>query len=165
MLFERRRRDSNPWSGFCRPVPYQLGYVAGVYIERAKRFELSTFSLARRRSTTELHPRFLGRFRPSAERQNRTDDTAIFSRVLYQLSYLGENIQLLSEWYSTSTYSDCQHQELKLVGQIYQKSMSLRNFYFCSHKSIEQCKIRKSIKLCILGVTSWVSGLENMSLV
>ena len=25
-----------------------------------------------------------------AERQNRTDDTAIFSRVLYQLSYLGE---------------------------------------------------------------------------
>ena len=25
----------------------------------------------------------------SAERQNRTDDTAIFSRVLYQLSYLG----------------------------------------------------------------------------
>ena len=26
---------------------------------------------------------------PHAERQNRTDDTAIFSRVLYQLSYLG----------------------------------------------------------------------------
>ena len=24
-----------------------------------------------------------------AERQNRTDDTTIFSRVLYQLSYLG----------------------------------------------------------------------------
>ena len=61
----------------------------GTLEKRAKRFELSTFSLARRRSTTELHPRLLGRFRPSAERQNRTDDTAIFSRVLYQLSYLG----------------------------------------------------------------------------
>ena len=75
-----------------------------VFFERAKRFELSTFSLARRRSTTELHPQLLGQtFWPSAERQNRTDDTAIFSRVLYQLSYLGENIQLLSEWYSTRT--------------------------------------------------------------
>jgi hypothetical protein len=27
--------------------------------------------------------------RNGAESQNRTDDTAIFSRVLYQLSYLG----------------------------------------------------------------------------
>ncbi len=27
----------------------------------------------------------------SAESQNRTGDTAIFSRVLYQLSYLGQN--------------------------------------------------------------------------
>jgi hypothetical protein len=54
-------------------------------------FEPTTFSLARRRSTTELHPHQ----RPlalagSAESQNRTDDTAIFSRVLYQLSYLGQ---------------------------------------------------------------------------
>ncbi len=32
----------------------------------------------------------------SAESQNRTDDTAIFSRVLYQLSYLGRSIRLLS---------------------------------------------------------------------
>ncbi len=29
----------------------------------------------------------------SAESQNRTGDTAIFSRVLYQLSYLGLNVQ------------------------------------------------------------------------
>ena len=28
----------------------------------------------------------------SAESQNRTGDTAIFSRVLYQLSYLGLNV-------------------------------------------------------------------------
>jgi hypothetical protein len=29
----------------------------------------------------------------SAESQDRTDDTAIFSRVLYQLSYLGSQFQ------------------------------------------------------------------------
>lgn len=29
----------------------------------------------------------------SAESQNRTDDTAVFSRVLYQLSYLGRSLQ------------------------------------------------------------------------
>jgi hypothetical protein len=32
----------------------------------------------------------------SAETQDRTGDTAIFSRVLYQLSYLGKSILLLS---------------------------------------------------------------------
>ncbi len=31
----------------------------------------------------------LNHARISAESQNRTDDTAVFSRVLYQLSYLG----------------------------------------------------------------------------
>ena len=62
-------------------------------------FEPTTFSLARRRSTTELHPRkhclVLRQHYPaeSAESQNRTGDTAIFSRVLYQLSYLGLNLQ------------------------------------------------------------------------
>ena len=60
------------------------------------RFELTTFSLARRRSTTELRPRF----RPcvlagSAETQDRTGDTAIFSRVLYQLSYLGQTVSVV----------------------------------------------------------------------
>ena len=60
------------------------------------RFELTTFSLARRRSTTELRPRIRQNFAESAETQNRTVDTAIFSRVLYQLSYLGRDILLLS---------------------------------------------------------------------
>ena len=64
--------------------------------------EPTTFSLARRRSTTELHPPeqpFAGcdtgpSVRPrGAESQNRTGDTAIFSRVLYQLSYLGLNVR------------------------------------------------------------------------
>jgi len=36
--------------------------------------------------------------------------------VLYQLSYLGKNIQLLSEWYSTRTYLDCQH--FDVIGQV-----------------------------------------------
>ncbi len=58
--------------------------------ERAMGFGPTTFSLARRRTTTVLRPHIFGQLQPgSAERQNRTDDTAIFSRVLYQLSYLG----------------------------------------------------------------------------
>ena len=53
-------------------------------------FEPTTFSLARRRSTTEPRPHTYCPEAESAESQNRTDDTAIFSRVLYQLSYLGK---------------------------------------------------------------------------
>ena len=52
-------------------------------------FEPTTFSLARRRTTAVLRPQTSAMVPSSAERQNRTDDTAIFSRVLYQLSYLG----------------------------------------------------------------------------
>ena len=55
-------------------------------------FEPTTFSLARRRSTTELRPRFSTMLAESAETQDRTGDTAIFSRVLYQLSYLGQTL-------------------------------------------------------------------------
>lgn len=44
----------------------------------------------------------------SAETQDRTGDTAIFSRVLYQLSYLGQRIVLLSARDFTRTYMDCQ---------------------------------------------------------
>ena len=53
-------------------------------------FEPTTFSLARRRSTTEPRPHHGRSSWPSAETQDRTGDTAIFSRVLYQLSYLGQ---------------------------------------------------------------------------
>jgi hypothetical protein len=54
-------------------------------------FEPTTFSLARRRTTTVLRPQLLVCFlTESAETQDRTGDTAIFSRVLYQLSYLGQ---------------------------------------------------------------------------
>ena len=60
-------------------------------------FEPTTFSLARRHSTAELHPQGgLYILTESAESQNRTDDTAIFSRVLYQLSYLGWTVRLLN---------------------------------------------------------------------
>jgi hypothetical protein len=60
-------------------------------------------TLARRRSTTEPRPPEQQieelRYRPdlsaeSAESQNRTGDTAIFSRVLYQLSYLGLKVDV-----------------------------------------------------------------------
>ncbi len=60
----------------------------------------------------------------SAESQNRTDDTAIFSRVLYQLSYLGLHIRLLSEWDFTRCWGDCQaafcefSERVILAGQI-----------------------------------------------
>ena len=66
-------------------------------------FEPTTFSLARRRSTTEPRPRKQPLYicvidlifsAESAESQNRTGDTAIFSRVLYQLSYLGLKVNV-----------------------------------------------------------------------
>ena len=86
-------------SSICNPV----------LVERAMRFELTTFSLARRRSTTELRPHFLTHVQvESAETQDRTGDTAIFSRVLYQLSYLGQSILLLSVRDFTRTYMYCQ---------------------------------------------------------
>ena len=62
-------------------------YTCRFMSKRAKRFELSTFSLARRRSTTELHPRVW--ILESARTQTRTGDSCIFSAVLYQLSYPG----------------------------------------------------------------------------
>ncbi len=77
--------------------------------ERAMGFEPTTFSLARRRTTTVLRPRILGyKSAESAETQDRTGDTAIFSRVLYQLSYLGHVFLLLSVRDFTRTYMDCQ---------------------------------------------------------
>jgi hypothetical protein len=76
-------------------------------------FEPTTFSLARRRTTTVLRPQFLAfASAESAETQDRTGDTAIFSRVLYQLSYLGECIFLLSVRDFTRTYIDCQEKAL-----------------------------------------------------
>ena len=55
-------------------------------------FEPTTFSLAMRRTTTVLRPQFSSiLLTESAETQDRTGDTAIFSRVLYQLSYLGQS--------------------------------------------------------------------------
>lgn len=91
-----------------------LGYVAitrrqalrpVVLSERATGFEPVAFSLARRRSTTEPRPRFSNRtHRIHARTQTRTGDTFIFSEVLYQLSYPGQLVLLLtilgilSEW-------------------------------------------------------------------
>ena len=63
------------------------------YSERATRFELVAFSLARRRSTTELRPQSKSlNWKLEtlyARTQTRTGDTCIFSAVLYRLSYPG----------------------------------------------------------------------------
>jgi hypothetical protein len=53
----------------------------------------------------------------SAETQDRTGDTAIFSRVLYQLSYLGDQYFLLSVRDFTRTYMDCQ-EKLRLCSSL-----------------------------------------------
>ena len=61
-------------------------------LERKGGFEPPTFSLARRRSTRLSHfrsPTPVSDPLRCAEGQNRTDDTSIFSAVLYQQSYLG----------------------------------------------------------------------------
>ncbi len=77
-------------------------------------FEPTTFSLARRRSTTEPRPHIRPKLQAeSAESQNRTGDTAIFSRVLYQLSYLGLKVSGLSTlFYKRANFNrpilDCQ---------------------------------------------------------
>ena len=72
-------------------------------MERKTGFEPATFSLARRCSTNLSYFRSLGACRPgicaaaacaSAEGQNRTDDTSVFSAVLYLLSYLGRCMYL-----------------------------------------------------------------------
>ena len=77
------RWDSNP-----RPSPWQ-GDVLPLYYARDFLAILSA---------------------ESAETQDRTGDTAIFSRVLYQLSYLGKCILFLflSVRDFTRTYMDCQ---------------------------------------------------------
>ena len=56
-----------------------------IFMERAKGFEPSTSTLARSHSTTELYPHI------GASGRSRTTDTGIFSPLLYQLSYRGEN--------------------------------------------------------------------------
>ena len=82
-------------------------------------FEPTTFSLARRRTTTVLRPQITAfLLTGSAETQDRTGDTAIFSRVLYQLSYLGQCIFLLSVRDFTSTYRDCQENLRRMLAKV-----------------------------------------------
>ena len=77
-------------------------------------FEPTTFSLARRRTTTVLRPQVAHRVQAeSAESRDRTGDTAIFSRVLYQLSYLGLAILSLERRDFTRRERDCQAEPSK----------------------------------------------------
>src|SRR5207249_3677533 len=45
----------------------------------------------------------LSRQRPNGETRNRTGDTTIFSRVLYQLSYLAKSLQIGNFWLALQT--------------------------------------------------------------
>ncbi len=71
-----------------------LGYVAD-QMERKTGFEPATLALARRCSTTEPLPHILYYsifclfVKVGATGRNRTNDTRIFSPLLYQLSYRG----------------------------------------------------------------------------
>jgi hypothetical protein len=67
------------WRGGSSPLPRtkKIRLRSRIFcLERETGFAPATFSLARRRSTTELLPQ-------CAEGEDRTLDTAIFSRVLY----------------------------------------------------------------------------------
>ena len=76
------------YEGFADPCLTAWRRRLGSFSERARGFEPPVFSLARRRSAAEPRPQGCADG-SSAETQNRTGDSAIFSRVLYQLSYLG----------------------------------------------------------------------------
>ena len=83
LSFWRRHPDSDWGIEVLQTCALPLGY--GAVLERKTRFELATFALARRRSTTEQLPQ-IGAFG-----RKRTTDTGIFSPLLYRLSYKGSN--------------------------------------------------------------------------
>ena len=100
--------DARIWTGewrFCRPLPYRLAtspykkilkykerscvpHIA--ILERVTRLELATSTLARWRSTGWATPAY------GASGRSRTNDTWIFSPLLYQLSYRGKSRTLLN---------------------------------------------------------------------
>ena len=69
-----------------------------IRLERKTGVEPVTFSLARRRSTTEPLPLapMSTALPEGAEGQNRTGDTSVFSAVLYRLSYLGGDFHVIA---------------------------------------------------------------------
>ena len=101
------------WTGewkFCRLLPYHLATTpylvleklkrwtipgSALYLERNTRLELATSTLARLRSTrwansaNALSCLVTGLIKHGASGRNRTNDTRIFSPLLYQLSYRG----------------------------------------------------------------------------
>ncbi len=121
VFYQRRRRDLNPWWGFCRPLPYHLATTPyaqrGLLTEHLLNLqssvawagdEIRTHGLLLGKETFYhwTTPAFLGLtcLAESAETQDRTGDTAIFSRVLYQLSYLGEYLVVKRRWFYTYLY-------------------------------------------------------------
>jgi hypothetical protein len=85
-------------------------------------------------------------FRPSAESQDRTGDTAIFSRVLYQLSYLGLEMNCFGS-------GRILHVEREIVKQ--RQNNLLQGFYIRFISSLRkepkiqlQTKIKKEMTRC-----------------
>ena len=95
VFFWRRHPDLNWGIRVLQTHALPLGYGAiwfttgtscscRKFLERKTRFELATFTLARWHSTTESLPQI------GASGRNRTNDTGIFSPLLYRLSYRGK---------------------------------------------------------------------------
>ena len=101
---ERRRRDSNPWWGFCRPLPYHLATTPK---KKSGRWDSNPRPSPWQGDVLPLYyarSSWLINSAESAETQDRTGDTAIFSRVLYQLSYLGDILFVKRPWFYTYLY-------------------------------------------------------------
>ena len=125
----RHHPESDRGSGFCRPVPYRLAMAPC----RKQEFKLnSCFHLwSGRRGSNSLPPPWQGGALPDellpqkphkhcevgASDRNRTNDTGIFSPLLYQLSYRGkwlaprgayiQNAQVRLKTWRPGTGSNC----------------------------------------------------------
>src|SRR5205807_10646740 len=81
----RRRADSNRRMGVLQTPALPLGYVAlGVRLEREMGLEPTTFSLARRRSTTELLPRSVSDIRSEEHTSELQSPCNLVCRLLLE---------------------------------------------------------------------------------
>jgi hypothetical protein len=62
-------------------------------LERVMRFELTTFSLATKCSTPELHPHMVIVFMFGGDNRDRTDDLLNANQSLSQLSYIPKKVK------------------------------------------------------------------------
>ena len=91
-------------------LAFPLGHVAILFDQKSGRWDSNPRPSPWQGDVLPTEPRPLGlpRLIENAESQNRTGDTMIFSHVLYQLSYLGENILVVKRLYFTQEKLACQ---------------------------------------------------------